>query len=91
MFITSEPAADNTGFLNVHEQESIAFTATTSGGQGDPAAYKYMWQMSTDGGATWADISNDSSHIAVSNILRISPILPEHNGIYRCIVDDGQN
>lgn len=91
VFITSEPTAGPTGILTVFEKESIAFKATVTGSQGDPAMYKYMWQMSTDDGTTWTDVVADDNCVIVSNILKINSILPEHNGIYRCVVDDGQN
>ncbi|MDB5205797.1 MAG: hypothetical protein JWR72_872, partial [Flavisolibacter sp.] len=57
------------------------------------ALLSYRWQVSTEGGATWINLSNDAIYSGVSTPnLAASGIAAVMNGYqYRCVVSDGSS
>ena len=70
--ITGQPAS-----VGLCPGNNAVFTVTASGN-----GISYQWQVSTDGGNTWTDISG-----ATGNIYTLNAVTPaQHNNLYRVIV-----
>jgi uncharacterized repeat protein (TIGR03803 family) len=53
-------------------------------------AVTYQWQVSTDNGSNWADLTNDSTYSTVtSNVLNVTSAIGLNGYRYRCIATNG--
>ncbi|MCX6983480.1 MAG: hypothetical protein NT118_01840 [Lentisphaerae bacterium] len=79
--ISTQPA-----YRPVGEGDTITLYVTASGATG------YQWQISTDGGKTWLDLSDDLRISGTgTETLSISLLAAADKGLYRCEVTDGTN
>lgn len=76
--ITSQPAD-----VNVCQEASVSFTVTSSG-----PGQIYQWQVSTDGGSTYTNLTNASPYqnVQTSTLSIINPTQALDNNFYRCVV-----
>lgn len=58
-----------------------------------PLPLSYRWQVSHDGGTTWTQVSDGTSHAGAETaaLTVLHPTLAMHGDQYRCIVSDGVN
>jgi hypothetical protein len=82
--VTAQPTAQTvtTGSL-----AQFSVTATSS------VRLNYQWQVSTDGGTTWGDLSDGTEYAgATTRTLTVSkPTAPMKGYQYRCVINDGAN
>ena len=69
--------------VEICSDTAVSFAITTSG-----IATNYLWQISTDGGSTYANLVNDTSHQNVSTAsMTVTHATIVNNGnMYRCVV-----
>ncbi len=77
--ITTQPTATT----NICATGTTSFTTVAAG-----TSPTYQWQMSTDGGATWTNVTNGGVYSgATTNTLTVSNVTANMNGtIYRAVV-----
>jgi len=71
--------------LNVGASRRIPLTIT-----GGTASFLYQWQVSTDGGSTWNDLSNGGIYAnTTTDGLDLNVVQMSHSGYkFRCVVND---
>ncbi len=88
-YTTSAPISITTQPQNVVtcELQSATFTLTTNTVNG------YQWQVSTNGGATWTNLTNNATYSGVTNVsLTVSNVTPTMNGYqYRVFLSKNGN
>ncbi len=83
LFVASPPSGTPIANATVASGQSASFTLGTA-----LAATTYQWQLSTDGGATWNNLSNNSSYSgATTTMLGVTNITTVMNGSrYRALL-----
>jgi len=82
--ITTQPTAQT---VNAGGLARFSVTATST------VTLNYQWQVSTDGGSTWANLSDGTQYAGASTAtLTVNkPTAPMQGYQYRCVINDGVN